>query len=229
MQSSTDPGAISSQQDFTRRPGKWRAWNRKVHIYSGLYLWFFVGLFTFTGLLLNHPEWRFAEFWTNRRQSAVEKPIARSPIAGGDLALARDLMQQLGLRGEVEWTKAPAARPSRFEFRVSRPGTICEVNADLEANKASVKQIELNGWGVAHVLHAFTGVRRDDARNNRDWGLTKMWVFAMDATAAGLVIMVLSSLVMWYDESRRRAAGAVVLLSGALLCGFFVFGLLWLY
>jgi len=39
--------------------GRFRAsserWNRKLHFYTGLFLLFFLWLFAFSGLLLNHP------------------------------------------------------------------------------------------------------------------------------------------------------------------------------
>jgi hypothetical protein len=37
-------------------------WNRRVHYYLGLYLLFFIWLFAFTGVLLNHPRWQYAQF-----------------------------------------------------------------------------------------------------------------------------------------------------------------------
>lgn len=50
-------------------------WNRRIHYFIGLYLLFFCWLFVFTGLLLNHPRWRFAEFWPNRVQNTIEMPV----------------------------------------------------------------------------------------------------------------------------------------------------------
>jgi len=44
-------------------------WNRRFHYFIGLYLLFFCWLFVFTGLLLNHPRWQFAQFWPNRVQT----------------------------------------------------------------------------------------------------------------------------------------------------------------
>lgn len=42
---------------------KWiETWNRKIHIYLGLYFLFFLGLFSISGLVLNHPQWAFAQF-----------------------------------------------------------------------------------------------------------------------------------------------------------------------
>jgi hypothetical protein len=56
-------------------------WNRKLHYYLGLYFLFFLWLFAFTGLLLNHS-WAFFEFWPNRKISTVERSI-QAPSSGG--------------------------------------------------------------------------------------------------------------------------------------------------
>jgi len=82
---------------------------------------------------------------------------------------------------------------------------------------------------MMHVLHTFTGVRANDPKNRRDWILTTIWALSMDALAVGLILMVLSSLYMWYRLRSKRAVGFIVLLLGVLTCGFFVFGLQWIY
>jgi hypothetical protein len=51
----------------------------------------------------------------------------------------------------------------------------------------------------------------------------------MDALAIGLILMVLSSLYMWYRLRPKRALGIVALSLGGLTCGAFVFGLRWIY
>ena len=201
------------------------AWNRRLHYYLGLYLLFFSWLFAFTGLLLNHPRWQFAQFWPNRVQSTAEQHV-RVPDAATDLGRARDLMRQFGIDGEIQW---PAAQPAGgpFTFQVSRPGLIIEVKADLASGQATLHRNELNAWGVMHVLHTFTGVRAADP-NARDWPLTTVWALSMDAVAAGLVIMVFSSYIMWYRLKTKRRWGIVALLLGLASCGAFVGGLRWL-
>jgi hypothetical protein len=202
-------------------------WNRRLHYYIGLYLLLFLWLFAFTGLLLNHPQWTFAEFWPTRTQSASTQPI-QMPAQGGDLIQAQDIMRQLGVRGEIEWTKTRSDL-KRLEFRVSRPGHIFEVNADLEHAQAAVQRIDLNAWGVARLLHTFTGVSLSSAVNDRDWTLTKIWAFCLDALAAGLILMILSSLYMWWSLKRKRRWGMCALGLGAGCCAFFVIGLRWLF
>ncbi len=226
MPSSTEPPTRSQSVPGRGWSEVCQRWNRRLHYLVGLYLLFFVWLFAFTGLLLNHGGWRFAEFWENRRQARFDREIAR-PIGEGDLAQARDLMSQLGLRGEIEWTAAPGDG-QRLDFRVSRPGHIFEIKADFANHRATVERIEFNAWGAMRVLHTFTGVRLDDARNRRDWLLTSVWALTMDAVAVGLIFLVLTSLYLWYGLRSRRQAGGIALALGFVTCGLFCIGLRWL-
>jgi hypothetical protein len=201
-------------------------WNRRVHYYLGLYLLFFCWLFAFTGLLLNHPRWEFAQFWPNRVQSTTERAV-RAPQGMTEIERANDLMRQLGIAGEIQWQAAqPAAAP--FAFQVSRPGLVIDVKADLESGRATLQRNDVNAWGVMHVLHTFIGVRAGDTRNARDWTLTTVWALSMDAVAAGLIVMVFSSYIMWYRLKHKRRGGIIALLVGFLSCGAFLAGFRWL-
>jgi len=91
-------------------------------------------------------------------------------------------MPQLGVAGEIEWA-GPRSEPRRFEFRTNRPGHAYQIKADLKQGKAEVEYTKLNGWGIAHVLHTFTGVRMGESRNQRDWVFTTVWALSMDAVA----------------------------------------------
>lgn len=201
-------------------------WNRRLHFYLGLYLLFFIWLFAFTGLLLNHPRWQFAQFWPNRIQSTAEHSL-ESATAVVDIDRARDVMRQLGIAGEVQWPSTQSAN-GPFTFQVSRPGLVFDVRADLRTGRATVQETRLNGWGVIHVLHTFTGAPAADSRNRRDWALTTLWALSMDAVAAGLIVMVLGSYVMWFRLRAKRLSGIVALALGFISCGAFIGALRWL-
>lgn len=202
-------------------------WNRRLHYFVGLYLLFFCWLFVFTGLLLNHPRWQFAQFWPNRIQRTTERQVP-IPAAASDLQRARELMRQLGLAGEIQW---PAVQQTGepFAFQVSRPGLVVEVKVDLATGRATLQRNELNAWGVMHLLHTFTGVRAADTINTRDWVLTTVWAVSMDALAVGLIIMVFGSYLMWYRLKAKRRAGVIALLLGVITCGAFMGGVSWLF
>jgi hypothetical protein len=201
-------------------------WNRRLHYFLGLYLLFFCWLFVFTGLLLNHSRWQFAQFWPNRVQTTTEHQF-QVPLATTDVERARELMQQLGIAGEVQWPAVQTAN-APLAFQVTRPGQVIDVKADLKSGRATLQRSHVNAWGVMHVLHTFTGVRAADTRNERDWTLTTVWALSIDAVAAGLVVMVFSSYIMWYRLKTKRRGGVVALILGFVSCGTFVLGLRWL-
>ena len=228
MPSVAEPMAPGKSTKGPRFRTSLERWNRKLHFYAGLFLLFFVWLFAFSGLILNHPTWSFAESWTNRKEKNYEKElVVPGPEVKGDLAQAREILRQLGIEGEILWTTTRTdANP--FEFQVRRPGHFFFIKADFAKQRVDLRQSDVNLWGVIKVLHTFTGVL-DDPPNRRDWALTTMWAYSMDAVAAGLIFMVLSSLYMWWELPPKRIAGAVVLSLGVLICGLFCVGLRWLF
>jgi len=229
MSSATEPIRPGASRPSARLRFRLERWNRKLHYYAGLFLLFFLWLFAVTGLVLNHPAWGFAESWSKRKDTNSEQVItALGPELRGDLAQAQAIMRQLDIVGEILWT-TPRTSPSQFDFQVRRPGHYYFVKADLAQNRVTLRHSEVNVWGVMKVLHVFSGVQLDDAHQSRDWALTWMWAFSMDAVAAGLIFMVLSSLYMWWERPERRKAGAVVLGLGTVICGLFCVGLRWLF
>ena len=229
MPSSTEPSGSRQQTNARQVWAGVERWNRKLHFYTGLFLLFFVWLFAFSGLVLNHPSWRFTEFWSNRAQSNYERDIAvPGPDAKGDLGQAAEIMRQLGIFGEILWTTT-RTDPNQFDFQVRRPGHFFFIKADLARKRVAVQQSDVNLWGVIRALHTFTGVQMDDPRNSRDWWLTSVWAYSMDVVAAGIIFMVLSSLLMWFKLPQKRTSGAVVLVLGTLLCAWFCVGLRWFF
>jgi len=229
MRSATEPTAASSPPAASRLRARLERWNRKLHYYAGLFLRFFMRLFVVTGLVLDHPTWSFAELWIKRIDTNSERAItALAPELLGDLAQAREIMRQLGIEGEIMWTTT-RSNADRFVFQVRRPGLYYFIKADLALNRVTLRHSQVNLWGVMKVLHVFSGVQLDDVRQSRDWALTTVWAYSMDAVAAGLIFMVLSSLYMWWELPQKRLLGAVILGLGSLICGLFCIGLRWLF
>jgi hypothetical protein len=229
MPSAAEPIGPSKPPNVPRFLAGCERWNRKLHFYAGLFLLFFLWLFAFSGLLLNHPSWGFAESWNNRKEASYEREItALGPEVKGDLGQAREIMRQLGIEGEILWTTT-RTDADQFDFQVRRPGHFFFIKANLAQKRITVRQADVNLWGVIKVLHTFTGVQMDDPRNSRDWVLTSLWAYSMDAVAAGLILMVLSSMHMWFGLPQKRLLGAVVLGLGWLSCGLFCIGLRWLF
>jgi len=203
---------------------KWfEVWNRKFHIYLGLYLLLFVWLFSVSGLILNHPRWKFAQFWAQREQTSYEKSVSL-PTEGGDVAKAKDLMRQLDITGEIQQITVNPDQ-GQFTFGVIRPNIRHRVQVDLNTKQATVNRIRVNTWGVMYALHVVSGVRMNNPELKRDWLMTKIWSFSMDAVSVGVIVMVLSGLYMWFKLKPKWRLGLIVLGLGVLSCGFFFLGL----
>ncbi len=114
-------------------------------------------------------------------------------------------MRQLNLQGEIDW---PAAQPvGHIDFNVSRPNGSAQVRVDVNAKKAYVREFENGHLHAFQIFHTFSGSRFNQPASQRDWIMTSIWVFAMDALAAGLIVMVLGSYYMWWRLKKRKALG----------------------
>ena len=229
MPSSTEPEVPARSKGSARLRVNLERWNRKLHFYSGLFLIFFLWLFAFTGLLLNHPTWAFHEHWKDRTETNYERAIqAPAPETIGDLAQAQDIMRQLEIKGDILWTTT-RTDASQLEFQVRRPGHFFFIKANWTQGSATVRQADVNLWGIMKALHVFDGNVTDDPRNVRDWTLTYLWAYSMDAVAVGLIFMVLSSIYMWLQLPPKRLLGTIALGLGTVSCALFCFGLRWFF
>lgn len=212
-----------SANDRRRLGVRLETWNRRLHYFLGLYFLLFIWLFSFTGLLLNHPRWRLSRI-PNDANPPFEQTI-QSPSGKTQLAQAQEIIQQLGLQGEIDW---PASqRPNQLEFNVAYPRRATQVRVDLQAMRASVRQTERPMWSAITISHTFSGSRYNALTTGRDWLLTTLWTIAMDALAIGLLVMLFGSYYMWFRLKAKRTLGFIALAAGLLFCGLFVFGLAW--
>ena len=226
MMPTGDAGTADDDEDGSipggRRTGV-HAWNRRVHYYLGLYMLVSLWFFSISGLVLNHSSWGVAQFWQHREETTTQRAI-RIPGHTGDVAIATDLMRQLGIVGELGEIKR-SADPQRFELQVVKPGRVYRVVARMDSARADVTEIRINGWGAMDALHKFTGVSRDDRERTRDWVLTTVWSLAMDALAAGMIALVATGLYLWYRLKAKRIPGFIALTLGIACCVFFLYGL----
>lgn len=196
-------------------------WNRTFHFYLGLYFLFFLWLFSLSGLMLNHGQWRVSLAANGRTEQRSERSI-QPPVGATETDRARHVMLQLGLVGELDM---PAQRPGELSFNTSRPSDSSQVRVDLGQNRATVQHFTNGHLSRFRTLHTFSGSRYNQPSSERDWVVTSIWVFAMDALAAALMVMVSGSYYMWWRLKKRHGLGVAVLLLGFLACGWFVSGI----
>jgi len=99
------------------------------------------------------------------------------------------------------------------------------VRVDLTAKQAYVREFRNRPLHAFQIFHTFSGSRFNQPASERDWMVTSVWVFAMDALALGLVVMVLGSYYMWWQLKKKRTLGFFALAAGFASCGAFVAGI----
>jgi len=196
-------------------------WNRKIHMYLGLYMLLFLWVFSISDLFMNHPNW----FKHQPQRSPQEQPV-RMPDATSNTEKAQALMQQLNLTGEIIFRGQQ--RPGQFTFIAMRPNHRVFVNVNLQTNVAKLNVVKTQQLtATLEILHTFSGVRPiwREAEPQRDWLPTQIWSLSMDALCVGLIFIVASSLYMAFQIKQNRAWCLISFTFGTLLCSFFIWGL----
>ena len=199
-------------------------WNKKLHIYFGLFSLLFLWLFAVSGLIMNHPQM----FSGKPIRTKSERPVQLPAEVDGTVR-AKALREQLGITGEIIVPKVQRTQ-GHFTFMAVKPNHRTAVNVDLESQIAIVTEITLNRWAVLGELHTFTGMRGmwNESNPERDWFMSQLWSFTMDAVSVGLIFLVISSLYMWYILKQNQLWGLVAFGIGMFSCAFFLWGLIWM-
>lgn len=199
--------------------GKISLWNRLLHIFTGLFLLLFIWLFSLSGLLLNHGQWKFSSFWEKRKESVIVTPVY-IPATADTSAVILSILDQLKISGEISNV---ACAPEKLNFRVAIPGTVRDIQIDFKEKICNQKVVKFNFWGKIRTLHTFNGADRNNPDVRPNWIVTKIWSGTMDGIALGLIILCLSSWLMWYNVRKIYPAGFYVLILGFTGAFFFVF------
>lgn len=193
--------------------------NRKLHIHIGLFLFLFIWLFSFSGLLLNHGNWKFANFWQERKEKTTTNAI-KIHQGFDSLNLLKEIITQRKLSGEIRDVQL---NPDSVNFNISYPGHVKNIHVDLQKSIIIEKDIQFNIWGKLRTLHTFNGANKSKEDSGPNWLITRVWRFSMDAIAIGLIIITTSSWIMWYKVRSNYPFSALILIAGFIITIYFVF------
>jgi hypothetical protein len=202
---------------------KFTYWNRKFHIYLGLYFLLFLWLFAISGLVLNNTGWSFIT--SKPVDKSVEFSVTTPADDGDDVARALDIMAQVGITGEMHSINARVKEPYDFGFASIRPHAFTFVLVDFDEGIANVRVRKRGFWSGLGNMHTFASMATHRKGMSRDWWMTKLWSFATDALAVGVVVMLGGGIYMWWQIKPKRRVGIVCLAAGCVSCALFVVGL----
>jgi hypothetical protein len=195
-------------------------WNLKIHIYIGLYLLFFIWLFGFSGLLLNH-HWEFANFWEERKETSFEKTITISG-AREEYRLVHDIMHKIDLNGNISNAKF-SDDSILLSFIISKPGTRYDIQANLIDGNILIKEMNFNKWGIMRALHVLRNPTLSEQGGRYQSAMASIWSISMDIVSVSLIMLCLGGWYLWIKATRKRFyLGLISVACGFILCVFFL-------
>lgn len=188
--------------------------NRKLHIYTGLLFFFFILLFSVSGLMLNH-RWAIWEYWSERVEATREIEVSLLQ-EGSDLDKARNIMQQVDIDGEIHFL-LHHVQDDILEIRTTRPGMKSTIKVHMNSGKGSAKTIELSALDILPSMHEMSGLH-SNIPEKKNWIWTQVWSLLMDLTIVALIVLLFSGLYMWLRMKTERRIGLLCLeVGGAIL------------
>jgi hypothetical protein len=136
------------------------------------------------------------------------------------LPLARALLSEIGLDGEVDWVQK---QPEKGEILImlSKPALRTEVRVDVHTRVARVETRRLSPLDRILYLHKRPGPHVASIRGN--WWVVKFWKFAADSSVIGMLVLSLTGVYLWWRMAGERRVGLGFLAAGAvLLTGLFI-------
>jgi uncharacterized protein len=186
------------------------AWRRRVakatrwlHIYGSMLSLALVLFFAVTGLTLNHQDWFASQQLTVERQGSLNPSWLRTadPEGVDKLRVVEYFRAAQGLRGALDEFRID---DSQCEVVFKGPGYAASAVVDRSTGKFDVTESRM---GLAALVN--------DLHKGRDTG--GVWKVAIDVSAALLVFISLTGLVLLYFVHKYRIAGVLLLGAGALV------------
>jgi hypothetical protein len=188
-------------------------WTRDLHLYFGLFISPSILLFAGSVLFLNHGKIAVSTSAGGEVVRDLQIPPGLERLQGRDAVDgARAILSQLGLTGEVGFTRFTASE-RRFNFPVSKPGLQAAVSVDLVERTASITRRSSGFWETLAYLHKSPGPHNASIRGN--WRWTRAWRWLADATIYLTMFISVSGIYLWYALRAERRVGLILLTAGA--------------
>lgn len=176
------------------RSAFWQKWSRLIHAYTSMIALLLVLFFGLTGITVNHPEWTFGDGPTTTSKSGT-MTFEVAPNGTTDyLKVSEFLRDRYNISADVS-DYSTTGTQGAISYR--GPGYAADATfaTDTGAYRISIEQ------------QGFVGVM-NDLHKGRD--ASSSWKWAIDASAAFLVVISLSGLLLQLFLKRRRRSALIV-------------------
>ncbi len=202
----------------SRRKNNLITWNRKIHIYLGLFLLFFIWLFGLSGILLNH-HWEFSDSWPKRKVISYEQTIKISDERDKH-TLALEIMNKLDLNGGIVNLRY-SADSAMLDFILTKPGTRYDFSTELSTGKLMIKETKLDQWAALRALHTMRNPTQKELDERYRPVLAFLWSLSIDVVSGGLILICMGGWYLRFQASKRRFyLGLISLITGFILASY---------
>ena len=183
-------------------------WLRLLHLYGGLFVSPFLVVFALSAIVLNHPGMTSRPPEPTRREATIQAP---SGLKGLDLA--KEVMRQTGVQGEVEFFPADAQGP-RISVPVGTPSRKITINANLNEGKATISERPATFSERVNYLHKYPGPHLAGFRGN--WVFTRIWGVFADGTVYLLLFVTVTGIFICFLVKSERLRGLAFFAAGCI-------------
>ena len=184
---------------------------RSLHLYVGLFLSPFVLVYAVSAVLLNHA---YLPWGGSAAPLARVEPVVVAVHDSEDgLAMARQVRDQLGIRGEIGYVSRKQGS-QQLNFPIETPGSVTRVRVDLVTGTATAERKDTGVWDASIYLHKTPGPHNVKFRGN--WVFMRLWGWVADATVYLLLFLSATGIYLWTVLKAQRRTGLVFLGAGAL-------------
>ncbi len=170
---------------------------RNIHLFLGLFAFFFLMMYGLSAVQMAHNGW----FNLKPSVSGQSYPVPQ-PVPSDARALARYLMDEHGLRGELAQVRTTG---SGMQFRIVRPGTVYQVEYIRDDNEVAVQANVANFWGMLNRIHHIAGL-------HHEYRLINIWSVFIALVSAGLILIAATGIYLWFKIHTERRVGTILLI-----------------
>lgn len=171
-------------------------WLRNSHLAAGLFSVLFLLVYGVSAVQMAHHDWFKLKPTVTEERVSVRPELAENPRA-----LARALMDERGLRGElgkIETTE------QGFKFIISRPGTNYAIDYSRASGEAHVRTSVATFMGTLNRLHHAAGFWHP-------YPALQVWSGCVALVSLALLILGGTGIYLWFNLREERRVGIVLL------------------
>lgn len=190
----------SSRQKVRRNVSAISRW---LHIYLSMASFFILFFFAITGITLNHTEW----FEDQQKTTNVKGTLDTAWVAVPDSNAVKKLEIVEWIRNKHQVTGAISEfviDEDQCTISFNGPGYTADVFVERASGAYELSETRTGLFGVLNDLH-----------KGRDSG--KVWKWVIDISAVLMVLVSFTGLLMLWFLKKKRVAGFLTVLGGALL------------